>query len=58
VSYRLINTRTSKTIAHIVPEILTPVEAVEEESKGGWVPPSSMWISDSSVYERMHEVAE
>lgn len=58
VSYHLINTRTSKIIAHIVPEILTPVEAVEEESKGGWVPSSSMWISDSSVYEKMHEVAE
>jgi hypothetical protein len=58
VSYHLINTRTSKVIAHIVPEILTPMEAIEEESKGGWVPPSSMWISDSCVYEKMHDVAE
>ncbi|EAW13370.1 uncharacterized protein ACLA_054170 [Aspergillus clavatus NRRL 1] len=58
VSYHLINTKTSKVIAHIVPEILTPMEAVEEESKGGWVPPSSMWISDSSVYETMHDVAD
>ncbi|KAJ5128559.1 hypothetical protein N7526_006725 [Penicillium atrosanguineum] len=38
VSYYLIDTRTSRTIAHLVPEILTPLEAVEEESKGGWVP--------------------
>lgn len=58
VSYYLVNGRTSRTIAHIVSDILTPMEAVEEESKGGWVPPSSLWISDSSVYERMPDVAE
>lgn len=58
VSYYLVDTRTSKTIAHMVPAILTPVEAVEEESKGGWVPPCSLWISDPSVYERMPDVAE
>ena len=58
VSYYLVDTRTSKTIAHMVPEILTPLEAVEEESKGGWVPPCSLWISDASVYERMPDIAE
>ncbi|PYH97444.1 hypothetical protein BO71DRAFT_129687 [Aspergillus ellipticus CBS 707.79] len=58
VSYHLVNTRTSKTVAHIVPEIQTPMEAVEEEKKGGWVPPSSMWISDPSVYEKMSDVAD
>lgn len=50
--------RSSKTIAHMVPDMLTPLEAVEEESKGGWVPPSSLWISDPAVYERMPDVAE
>ncbi|GLA53068.1 hypothetical protein AnigIFM63604_010155 [Aspergillus niger] len=58
LSYHLVNTRTSKTVAHIVPEILTPMEAAEEEKKGGWVPPSSMWISDPSVYEKMPDVAD
>ncbi|KAL2005877.1 hypothetical protein VTN00DRAFT_10370 [Thermoascus crustaceus] len=58
VFYHLINTSTSKPVAHIVPEPLTPKEAVEEQSKGGWVPPSSMWISDPSIYERMHDVAD
>ncbi|KAJ5622136.1 hypothetical protein N7528_005368 [Penicillium herquei] len=58
VSYYLVDTRTSKTIAHMVPEILTPLEAVEEESKGGWVPPCSLWISDTTVYERMPDIAE
>jgi len=58
VSYFLVNMRTSRIIAHMVPEILTPLEAVEEESKGGWVPPCSLWINDPSVYERMPDVAE
>ncbi|KAL2810866.1 hypothetical protein BJX63DRAFT_298858 [Aspergillus granulosus] len=58
VSYHLVNTRTLKQVAHIVPEILTPMEAIEEESKGGWIPPSSMWISDPSVFRNMNDVAD
>ncbi|KAJ5807042.1 hypothetical protein N7474_010634 [Penicillium riverlandense] len=58
VSYHLVDTRTSNTIAHMVPEILTPLEAGEEESKGGWVPPTSLWISDPNVYERMPDIAD
>jgi hypothetical protein len=58
VSYHLVDRRTSRTIARMVPEILTPLEAGEEESKGGWVPPSSLWISDPSVYERIPDIAE
>ncbi|KAJ5580061.1 uncharacterized protein N7459_006046 [Penicillium hispanicum] len=58
VSYYLVDTRTSQTIAHLVPEIMAPLEVVEEESKGGWVPPCSLWIRDPSVYERMPDVAD
>ncbi|KAL2836508.1 hypothetical protein BJY01DRAFT_55192 [Aspergillus pseudoustus] len=58
VSYHLVNTRTSKQVAHIVPEILTPMEAIEEESKGGWIPPSSMWISDPSAFQNMNDIAD
>lgn len=58
ISYHLVNMRNGRTIAHLVPEILTPLEAVEEEGKGGWVPPCSLWISDADVYERMPDVAE
>lgn len=58
VSYYLVNMHTSKSVAYIVPETLTPLEAVEEESKGGWIPPSSMWIGDSSMYETMPDIAE
>lgn len=58
ISYHLVNLESGKTVAYIVPEILTPLESTEEEGKGGWVPRCSMWISDSSVYERMSDVAE
>jgi hypothetical protein len=58
ISYHLVNLETSRTVAYIVPEILTPMEQMEEEGKGGWVPKCSMWISDSSVYERMSDIAE
>lgn len=57
-SYHLINTRTAEIVAYIVPDILTPLEEVEEQSKGGWIPPCSMWISDPSVYRKMHDMAE
>jgi hypothetical protein len=58
ISYYLVNLDTAKVVAHIVPEVLTPTEMIEEESKGGWVPPCSLWISDSSAYEKMHDIAE
>lgn len=57
-SYHLVNLKTGKTVAHLVPDILTPLEAVEEASKGGWIPPSSMWINDSFVYDKMPDIAE
>lgn len=57
-SYHLVNLKTGKTVAHLVPDILTPLEAVEEASKGGWIPPSSMWINDSFVYDKMPDIAD
>ena len=57
-SYHLVNMKKGKIVAHIVPNILTPLEAIEEASKGGWVPPSSMWINDASVYGKMPDIAE
>ncbi|CAI7637125.1 unnamed protein product [Penicillium bialowiezense] len=58
VSYFLVEARGGKTIAHLVPDTLAPLEVVEEESKGGWVPPSSLWISDPEVYRTMPDVAD
>lgn len=57
-SYHLVVAGSSQPIAYIVPEILTTAEAEEEEAKGGWVPPCSMWISDEKILSRVTDVAE
>jgi hypothetical protein len=49
VSYHLVNGNTTHTVAHIVPEPMTPGQAEEEAAKGGWIPPCSMWISDDEI---------
>lgn len=58
VSFHLVNTQTSQSVAHIVPEILTPVEALDEKSKGGWIRPSSLWLSNPSDWDSMPDIAE
>ena len=57
-SYHLYNTLTSEVVAHIVPTPLTPFESREEEGKGGWVPPCSMWISEEKIFRGLTDVAE
>lgn len=49
VSYYLVDTESSHTIAYIIPDILTAPEQSMEEAKGGWVPPCSFWISDERI---------
>ena len=58
ISYHLLNTETSASVAHIVPTPMTPQEVEEENQKGGWVPPCSMWISDPKILCRSTDVAE
>lgn len=58
VSYHLLNTETSASVAHVVPTPMTPQETEEENQKGGWVPPCSMWISDQNILCRSTDVAE
>jgi hypothetical protein len=58
MSYHLYNTETSLPVAHIVPVPMTPAEREEESSKGGWIPPSSMWISDEKIISGFSDVAE
>ena len=58
MSYRLVNTETMGTVAHIVPATMTTAEAQEENAKGGWVPPCLMWISDEKTISGHTDVAE
>ncbi|KAK6341788.1 hypothetical protein TWF730_001280 [Orbilia blumenaviensis] len=60
-SYFLINTATNNIIAHIRPDNLSPNEVAEEQAKGGFVPPSTMWLcddTDDSVVGSMCDVAD
>lgn len=58
VSYHLVDTEYSHTIAHIVPDVLTGAELLMEEAKGGWIPPCSLWISDRRTAQGSTDVAE
>ena len=58
ISYRLYSPTSSDPLAQIVPEPISPYEAEEEERKGGWIPRSSMWISDSKLISALTDVAE
>jgi hypothetical protein len=57
VSYHLYKGK-GPAIAHIVPELRSPSQTRAEAAAGGWVPPCSLWISDSSVVGALTDVAE
>jgi hypothetical protein len=50
ISYHLINATSNEAMAHITPEPLTQLQAIEEEYKGGWVPPCSLFITDQKAF--------
>ena len=50
ISYHLVNTGSNQPIAHITPEPLTRRQAMDEEYKGGWIPPSSLFITDHGAF--------
>jgi hypothetical protein len=58
VSYHLVAAGSSRTIAHIVPDVLTDAELAMEDAKGGWVPPCTLWISDDHTARGPTDVAE
>lgn len=58
VSFHLYKATSSRPIAHIVPNILTPRESHEEKLAGGWVPPCSLWISDRSLLDTQTDLSE
>ena len=59
VAYHLVDTQSSSTVAHIVPDIMTAREARQEEAKGGWVPPCSFYISNRRIEnEKLTDIAE
>lgn len=57
-SYHLIKSGSEEVLAYIIPSPPTPGQAEEEQSKGGWIPPCSMWIADDSIVRGQKDVAE
>jgi len=57
-SYHLFKNETGHPVAHIVPEMRTTEEVREEELMGGWVPPCSLWISDTKLLAESSDVAD
>lgn len=55
-TYDLVSSTTGGRLAYIVPDQLGRDEAAIEESQGGWIPPSSMRIEDSSISEDLGDV--
>ena len=49
VSYHLYNTKTSASLAHIVPVPQSSSDIREEHEKGGWVPPCAMMLEESVI---------
>jgi hypothetical protein len=58
VSFHLLRDDKLTPLAHIVPVPLTREQAREEKNKGGWIPPCSMWITDSEIIEGSPDIAE
>lgn len=58
ISYHLFKGNSAQAVAHIVPELRSPTQVREEDAAGGWIPPCSMWISDTKVVEAVTDVAD
>jgi len=57
-SYHLLRDDKASSIAYIVPAPLTTEQFREEELRGGWIPPCSMWICDDKIISDSVDVAE
>lgn len=55
-SYELINVRTGSCVAYIMPDKLDARQAALEEMQGGWIPPSSMRLTEKSISEDLGDV--
>lgn len=58
VSLHLVEAGSDVVLAYIVPFPLSPAQVEEERSKGGWIPPCSMWIADETIVLGQKDVAE
>jgi hypothetical protein len=55
-SYELINVRTGDCNAYVMPDKLDDKQLALEEMQGGWVPPSSMRLTEKNISEDLGDV--
>jgi len=58
VSFCLFRNNEDHSLARIQPTPLSGVQHREELSKGGWVPPCTMGITDEEILENLNEISE
>lgn len=58
VSFHLVRDGHGAPVAHIVPEMRSPNQVLDDEIAGAWVTPCYIWISDSSIIDAITDVAE
>lgn len=57
-SFHLVKAGSEQVLAYIMPIALSRSEAYEEQSKGGWIAPCSMWIADEKIVDSQKDVSE
>jgi hypothetical protein len=58
VSFHLVRAGSEEVLAYIIPISLSPSEAREEEAKGGWITPCTMWIADERIVRSQKDVSD
>jgi hypothetical protein len=58
VSFHLVKAGSEEVLAYIIPISLSPSEAREEEAKGGWITPCTMWIADERIVRSQKDVSD
>ena len=57
-SFHLVKAGSEQVLAYISPIALSRSEAREEEARGGWIPPCSMYIADEKIVTSQKDVSE
>jgi hypothetical protein len=58
ITYHLTKAGSDKVMAYIMPLSLSPAQYEEERSKGGWIPPCSMWLADDKLIEGQKDAVD
>ncbi|SPJ85860.1 uncharacterized protein FTOL_11643 [Fusarium torulosum] len=58
VSFHLVRDGHGTPVAHIVPEMRSPNQVLDDEMAGAWVTPCYIWISDNSIIDAITDVAD